>query len=140
MAKKPTAGIHNPFQPLETPTPEADPDAVPGEVILDGDSYWIIFQDDENSLKSRLVKLFYEVNKAHPNILPGLGVYVYDKTPERLPPHEKVLATDGGSLVVFVDKLDDSEAIIYRRLGHALYTIADHKLYKQHKASVRKIH
>ena len=140
-------GIHNPFMPLPARSTEIHPreeeddsPKKPKEIILDGDSYWLIFEETEEPLKSRLFKLFYEVNNKHPNQLSGLGVYVYDKLPDRLPPHEKALTTDSGSLAVYVEKLDTDEVSIYRRLAYALYTLADHKLYKKHGVSVRKVH
>jgi len=146
--KKPT-GIVDPFEkppkkkkkPLHSPYD--DPYGLaseekylrqPPSIDLDGDSYVIRFLDGnptKEELTTKLTTLLYRVNEKYKDHLEQHGIWVGFVISDTM-----TLKSSSG--VISVYSTEKTEIDVFRRIGHALWTLPDKQILKQQKTKIIK--
>lgn len=141
-----TAGIRNPYVEPEAPKPDPDsrlkkdvePEEPPDEsqIKLDGDSYGLSFRgiDEDADLGDKLAGLLYDVNERFRGELLECGIKVLRPTIGYVAePGEMVLRSKTAVIVVTTGS-EQGEAIVFRRISHALQTLPIKSILEKHNA------
>lgn len=141
-----TAGIRNPYIEPEAPKPgpdsmmkkDVEPEEPPdvSSVRLDGDSFGLSFVgvDDDDDLGDRLAQLLYDVNERFRGELLECGIKVLRPTVGYVAEPGEMVLRSKTAVIAVMTGADQGEAIVFRRISHALQTLPIKTILEKHNA------
>jgi hypothetical protein len=141
-----TAGIRNPYVAPEPPKPDPndkmknvpEPEEPPDEssIKLDGDSFGLSFKnvDEDSDLGDKLAGLLYDVNERFRGELLECGIKVLRPTVGYVAEPGEMVLRSKTAVIVVTTGAEQSEAIVFRRISHALQTLPIKSILDKHNA------